>query len=539
MGPSIEANVLIDPVFSEPGVLTGLSVDCGNESTNSIEEGVHIIKRAVKEDLIFVGFSLETFAWHLKKEHDLNIRRVLDVACFLRFLGYVDIWPNAVRLSGRTEGSDTLSVLQNLFEKMTQSKFRGIEACLARRTHEENLHGIKFDRDAALECQRRWGREKAELAYQENSQAEQDQISERLRTITRLLEIQDRLYFTNKYFGNRTGRYTSGTRKVHVDCNLAGIDFLRLPGDVRRFFIPDSDESWVSSDASNIDPRSLAFLAQDQKMLKLFQSGQDIYLRFARWAFPDKVVEKNGRNTHLRDVAKMAVISIGYGITLMNFKKKVLEAAPEASSHEIELAYDRFDFQFRKIKPFREKLFKAFCHTFEDGKVRRVNKVRIIRCDELDDGAYSIEIQLPTGRSIFYRGIKRKKVLRFGKPTTVYKFAEAYRIGEVQNRIPIYPQRLVHNITQAVSRDVIEHQRRGAESLDGLIVRFGLHDELVASCRECQCPGKKEHLPDCQWVAAGEKLQKVMSTVPSTLPGLNGLRLGAEWNKKVRNRWGK
>ena len=50
-----------------------------------------------------------------------------------------------------------------------------------------------------------------------------------------------------------------------------------LLAEVRGLLVADEDESWISSDLSAIEPRVLALLAGEDRLVELFASGVDVY----------------------------------------------------------------------------------------------------------------------------------------------------------------------------------------------------------------------------------------------------------------------
>ena len=167
----------------------------------------------------------------------------------------------------------------------------------------------------------------------------------------------------------------------------------------------DDDESWISSDLSSIDPRVAALLAGETQLLRLFASGTDVYVAFASMVFPGVEIVKGGKNNHLRDLGKEAVIGLIYGMSLPTFIETVLEKFPGTDLSLIERVFYAFDRVFPMIKAFREQLFRAFRDTFADGKPRRVGLCWFSIAEDLPQGGRHIAVRLPTWRSLYFRSV--------------------------------------------------------------------------------------------------------------------------------------
>jgi len=82
---------------------------------------------------------------------------------------------------------------------------------------------------------------------------------------------------------------------------------------VRRAFVPQPGWLLLSADYSQIEPRILAHLSQDERLLEAFRNSEDIY-RFVGGVLFDKSAEEVTK--HERDhIVKPLVLGINYGLT--------------------------------------------------------------------------------------------------------------------------------------------------------------------------------------------------------------------------------
>ena len=93
----------------------------------------------------------------------------------------------------------------------------------------------------------------------------------------------------------------------------------------------------VASDASQIEARILTLLAGESELHNAFATGNDVYSDFAAATFGEKVQKSNGtsleeqRMRALRQVGKMAVLGLGYGMGASTFEKN-LRSTPSVSA---------------------------------------------------------------------------------------------------------------------------------------------------------------------------------------------------------------
>ena len=121
--------------------------------------------------------------------------------------------------------------------------------------------------------------------------------------------VNGRIYCSFNATGTRTGRLSSSNPNLQ---NVKGV--LRDP-----FIIAEQDlYSIYTVDASQIEPRGVAFLTQDKEMVELFKDGRDYHNYATKKFFPAStagVPEADIKANHstLRKTAKIGDLSIIYG----------------------------------------------------------------------------------------------------------------------------------------------------------------------------------------------------------------------------------
>ncbi len=349
------------------------------------------------------------------------------------------------------------------------------------------------------------------------------------------------------YYAAQTGRFSAPGFGVH---SLPKHPHPRLRPLVRQreVILPSPGHWFAARDLNAIEPRVLALLSGEDALLKTFRAGDDVYVWFAKSVWPGVVVEKRGENADLRDVSKIAFVSLGYGTGLPAFHEQVMEAAPTSTEEDVVRAYDSFQAQFPKVQSaHREALGLLVRMAHGD----HFTDCPLLGCSLTFDGSV-LRVLLPTGRTVFYRNV-RVTVDEVGDHSVWFSRVRPSRSSATIENVPRFPRRkehrfddgvvrrclaphvLVQNITQAVARDVIVHMQ--AELLEvkaefaaiGLEIPFTVHDAIVAESLAV----------DWAWDDVQAVLADVMGRVPRTLPqAMHGLPLASEAEIGPRERYG-
>ena len=112
-----------------------------------------------------------------------------------------------------------------------------------------------------------------------------------------------------KYYGAHTGRWSAG--------NNMNLQNLKRGGELRKSIIAPEGSSVVVADSSQIEARTLAWLAGDKRLLGLFETGQDVYKHMASAIYG---VEVEDVTSDQRFVGKVAVLGLGYGMGWKKFQ---------------------------------------------------------------------------------------------------------------------------------------------------------------------------------------------------------------------------
>ena len=233
---------------------------------------------------------------------------------------------------------------------------------------------------------------------------------------------------------------------------------------IRTAFIPKDGCKFIVSDFSAIEARVIAWMAGESWRQEVFASGGDIYCASASQMF--KVpVEKHGINGHLRQKGKIAELALSYGGSVGALKAM---GALEMGLTEDEL--------YPLVEAWRQTNPNIVSFWWDvDRAAMEAVKFR----HEADTHGIHFEyksgmlfITLPSGRKLAY--VKPKiGTNKFGGQCITYEGVGGTKKWE---RLETYGARLVENIVQATSRDILCYAMR---TLRCCSITMHIHDELV------------------------------------------------------------
>ena len=324
---------------------------------------------------------------------------------------------------------------------------------------------------------------------------------------------------TFRFYGaNRTGRFSSKNIQLQnlPQNHLADIEYARalvrqsdfeslnilydsvpdvLSQLIRTAFIPKEGRKFIVADFSAIEARVLSWLAKEQWRMDVFANDGDIYCATAGRMFHCNVV-KHGENGHLRQKGKQAELACGYGGSVGALKTF---GALESGMKEDELKplVDAWRAANPHIVNFWWAVDRAAKDCIKERSKTVTHGIQFI----YQSGMMFIE--LPSGRRLAYAK-PRIGENKFGGESITYM---GLNTAKKWVRIESYGPKLVENITQAISRDILCYAMQSLRHMD---IVAHVHDEIIIECEECA------------------SLSAVCEQMARTSPWAEGLRLRAD-----------
>ncbi len=262
----------------------------------------------------------------------------------------------------------------------------------------------------------------------------------------------DRYYGGIMYFGAHTGRFSGSGGNLNLQ-NLPREELFGV--NLRSLIRPKPGNRLVVVDLSQIEVRTLCWLAGDQKSLDAIRECSDIYEafgnRFGLW--DSSKGELKSLDPKLRHKVKTMVLGCGYGASAYRFASMSgmdLEEAKDAvgiyhDTMQKVVAY--WNFLYRGLRPAHSKI-------------------------------YEYKIDLPSGRSLNY-GILRTKLMDH----RVVFFTDSIIKHSRKRTVNLWGGLLAENASQALARDIFVDIMLRLESA-GFNIICHVHDEVVIEAKK-------------------------------------------------------
>ena len=238
---------------------------------------------------------------------------------------------------------------------------------------------------------------------------------------------------------------------------------------IRTAFVAPPGKRFIVSDYSAIEARVIAWLAGEKWRMDFFRKGGDVYCESASKMF-GVPVEKHGVNGHLRQKGKIAELACGYGGSVGALKAMgAIKMGLEES--ELKPLVDNW----REANPSIVDFWWAVDDAAKDAI--RYRDVRETHGIVFEYRSGYLFITLPSGRKLAY--VKpRIESNSFGGESITFEGVGTTKKWE---RIETYGPKLVENIVQAISRDILAYAMK---TLSDKKIVMHVHDELIIEADE-------------------------------------------------------
>jgi len=113
-------------------------------------------------------------------------------------------------------------------------------------------------------------------------------------------------------------------------------------GVCRRMFVADDGKVFIEADLSQAEARVVAYLSEEERLVRLFEEGKDIHKYVASWIFNKSVEEvTTGGKESEREIAKHLIHASNYGIGPRTFAK-VAGVSEKEAKRLLERYFDTF-----------------------------------------------------------------------------------------------------------------------------------------------------------------------------------------------------
>jgi DNA polymerase len=297
----------------------------------------------------------------------------------------------------------------------------------------------------------------------------------------RFLQIAERgtLPVPLRYYAAHTGRW-GGDDKVNLQ-NLPRKSPLK-----KAMRAPDG-YLLVDCDSSQIEARTLAWLAEQGGLVQAFEDGEDVYKIMAASIYGKSVEEITEQE---RFVGKTTILGCGYGMGSKKFRAQLKTFSVDMDEKECE----RIIGVYREDYPMIPKLWSqgnavlsAAMNVSENPNGQTAPFGRDGVLTMLGTGG----ILMPNGLHLRYPNLK----MRYNKKTRRDEISYDVRKGKSITQNHIYGGKVVENICQALARIVIGEQMLMVARRYKVVMT--VHDAVGALVPEAEASEGRKFIEDC------------------------------------------
>ncbi|REK69319.1 DNA polymerase [Paenibacillus paeoniae] len=239
---------------------------------------------------------------------------------------------------------------------------------------------------------------------------------------------------------------------------------------IRTALIPTEGSRFIVSDFSAIEARVIAWLADEQWVLDVFQGHGKIYEATASRMFgiPFDTIVKGHENYKYRASGKVATLACGFGGGAAAMEK--MDKKKEIASNQ----YDPLVKQWREANPKIKRLW----YRTQDAAMEALRTKGTVKLAHGVQYRYSggvLFADLPSGHSLAYPSPEIKRDPKFERDGLTFKAPDDS--GKMV-RQRTWGGTLVENLVQAIARDCLAESLLRLDAA-GFAIPLHVHDEVV------------------------------------------------------------
>jgi len=274
-----------------------------------------------------------------------------------------------------------------------------------------------------------------------------------------------------RYYAAHTGRW-GGDDKINMQ-NLGRKSTLK------RAIVAPKDHVIIDSDSSQIEARTIAWLAGQDDLVDAFEKGQDVYKIMASAIYGKDVTEISEGE---RFVGKTTILGCGYGMGSKKFGAQLKTFGVEIAEDEAARIISVYRQTYPKIPALWREAGLALDAIIADAS-----------CDVGRNGVLYVDglkgIRLPNGLYVKYPNLRKQETE--GKSEYVYDTKRGRAV--IPNRI--YGGKVVENLCQALARIIIGEQMLKINKKYKVVMT--VHDAIACVVPEAQAQTAKEFVEMC------------------------------------------
>ena len=287
------------------------------------------------------------------------------------------------------------------------------------------------------------------------------------------ISLRGKLPVPIKYYAAHTGRW-GGDDKINLQ-NLPSRG--NNAGRLKASILPPEGYVIIDCDSSQIEARTVAWLAGQTDLVEAFDRGEDVYKIMASSIYGKDVSEITKEQ---RFVGKTVVLGCGYGMGSVKFQLQLKGFGVDVDLEECKRIID----VYRRAYPAITALWQQGRRCLEAIITNNAAEFGAVDVAQFDAREYGFK--LPSGLWQRYDGLQ--KVLdSTGK--------EQYEYRTRKGPVKIYGGKVVENLCQAIARCVI------AEQMIRIAKRYKVvltvHDAVACIALEAEAEQAQKYVEEC------------------------------------------
>ena len=276
-----------------------------------------------------------------------------------------------------------------------------------------------------------------------------------------------------RYYAAHTGRW-GGDDKLNLQ---------NLPRNspLKKSIIAPDGYVVLDSDSSQIEARTLAWLAGQDDLVEAFDKGEDVYKIMAS-AIYNKPIE--GITKDERFVGKTTILGAGYGMGAAKFQLQLKNFGVDIALEEAKRIIDTY----RATYPEIVKLWATAGNILKgmlQNQQTSFGRGGLLKVDGTNG------IKLPNGLYLKYPNLRLREEEETGKVEMVYDTKKGRAV--IPNRI--YGGKVIENVCQALARIVIGEQMLMVAKKQRVVMT--VHDAIASVVPKAEAAAAQEYVELC------------------------------------------
>ena len=275
-----------------------------------------------------------------------------------------------------------------------------------------------------------------------------------------------------RYYAAHTGRW-GGDDKLNLQ-NLPRTSPLK-----HALIAPDG-HVMIDSDSSQIEARTLAWLAGQDDLVQAFDRGEDVYKIMAS-AIYSKSIDDITKDE--RFVGKTTILGAGYGMGADKFKAQLQTFGVNITDDEATHIIDTYRDTYPEIPKLWKKAGKAL-------EAVRDNVMMTFGCEDVLTVEGAKGIRLPNGLYVKYPNL-RMQADEENRTETMYDTKKGRAVIPTR----IYGGKVIENVCQALARIVIGEQMLAVAKRYKVVMT--VHDAIACVVPDAEATEAMEYVEKC------------------------------------------